>query len=97
MYRQIRVNKWKLDASPEAIAMLLEALRVFFAETPEVRQSFIGQDVGLDDDHYDTVIINDFDDREAWARYHADPRHRKIVTTQLLPIIDRTALIHCEI
>ena len=101
MLRQIRMNKWRADADPEAIDATIQALNDAFDAIPQIKGSFKGKNLGIAEpataaNAFDYVIVHDFENEDDWRAYRADEQHQKVVKEQLIPLIDRTAIIHCD-
>ena len=101
MLRQIRMNKWRADADEATIDATIQALNDAFEAIPQIKGSFKGKNLGIAEPataaaSYDYVIVHDFESVEDWKAYRADEQHQKVVREQLIPLIDQTAIIHCD-
>ena len=78
MIRHILLCKLK-DASPEATERLVDAIEGLRGISDGLRALAVGVDFKRSPISYDIAAIVDFDDREALARFSAEPRHRVVV------------------
>jgi hypothetical protein len=96
VFRQIRMNRWRAEATPQQIEAAIAALGELPAKVAELRGLVRARDLGLEDDTFDFVLITDFDDRAAYERYMSHPAHREIVQGLILPILESTSRVHYE-
>ena len=84
------VVSWRLVATDpvekaENAARIIAGLESLVGVVDDIRSLTVGADVG-GGDNWDVVLIADFDDMEAVARYQAHPEHRMVVA-RLRPVI----------
>lgn len=78
------VVSWRLSATDPAeksdqAARIVTALESLVGVVGEIRSLTAGPDVA-GGDNWDVVLIADFDDLDALARYQVHPEHQKVVT-----------------
>ncbi|TFD41400.1 Dabb family protein [Cryobacterium sp. TMT1-2-1] len=76
------VVSWRLAATDPAekaehAARIIAGLESLVGVVDEIRSLTVGADVA-GGDNWDVVLIADFDDMEAVARYQAHPEHQKV-------------------
>ena len=85
----------------EATAGQLEAWRaaaIDMCETsPEVLSYTLGANIGSGPNHYDSALVADFSDIEAFRRYVGSPIHKAYVENHARHVVDRIAAIQHEI
>lgn len=95
MLRQVRMNRWRDDAPPERIEAAIAALAELPGRIPELRGWYAAPSREGDDD-FDFVVVADFDDEAAYARYLRHPEHVRVVSELVRPLLATTVRIRCE-
>ena len=85
--RHISCLTWSERATPDAIEAVRAALEELPDLIPELRAYTVGADLGLAPGNADFAIVADFDDADAWRRYHDHPAHQTILVEQIRPIL----------
>jgi hypothetical protein len=80
-----------VDVKPGTSDEQIEALFTALAAVPfEKRRAFsYGRDLGIAANTMDLIMVSDFDDRDAYRAWVADPAHRAVSTQMLHPIAER--------
>ncbi len=86
MIRHIVVFRWKPDTTDAQIAAVSEALAALPTAIPQIRRYEFGPDAGITPGGMDFGLVADFADADGYLSYAADPRHREVVDTLILPI-----------
>lgn len=73
------------DADMTAIVDGLEALP---GVVPEIRNYSVGPDAGLVEGNYQLVLVADFDDADAFARYNSNEDHLAVLTERIRPFVE---------
>jgi hypothetical protein len=94
MFRQVRMNRWRADATEDGIREAVAALATLPGQIPDVRNWYQGE--AMDGDDFDFVLVMDFDDEQAFERYLQHPAHVHVVSTLVRPLLERTVRIRCE-
>lgn len=97
MFRHVVMFDWNDDASPEARAAAVDALRRWGVAAAEFGTLTVGTDAGLAEGNADVVVVVDFPDREAYAGYAADPRHLDMIAELIRPIVGRRSAVQHEL
>jgi hypothetical protein len=97
MFRQVRMNKWRADATEESIKEAIAALGTLADQIPEVRNWYQAETVSAAGDDFDFVLVVDFDDEQAFERYLQHPAHVHVVSTLVRPILETTVRIRCKV
>lgn len=96
MFRQVRMNRWRADASEDDIRGAVAALTTLLDQAPDVRGWSVAEST-FEDDDFDLVIIVDFDDEQAHQRYMQHPEHVHLVSTLIRPLLASTVRIRCTL
>ena len=80
MLRHIVMHRYKDTASAEDLAALKAAVEAFSAH-PLVRSLTCGSNVGEGPNHFDYVMVADFDDNDALRAYIQSDMHKDYVAT----------------
>lgn len=92
MFRHCVMFKWKPGTTDAARAELFKGFGEL-AKLPFVKALAHGPDAGLREGNWDYVVVADFEDREDYLKYAADPGHVALIQGHLLPAIsDRAAV-----
>jgi len=85
---------------PEATAEQRDAWRTAATEmcekSPEVVSFTLGANVGSGPNHYDSALVADFNDIEAFRRYLSSPAHKSYVENHARHLVDKIAAIQHE-
>jgi len=96
MFRHVVVLRWADDAPPARRATAVEALRRLGAELADFAHMSVGTDAGLAEGNADIAVVVDVADRDAYARYAADPRHVAVIAEYLRPILAERVAVQYE-
>ncbi len=69
------MNRWRRDASPEAIRAAIAALAELPGQLDGIRRWEQAERLAEDDDEFDFVLSIGFDERETYERYLEHPAH----------------------
>ncbi|HEU0257355.1 MAG TPA: Dabb family protein [Microbacteriaceae bacterium] len=75
------IVSWRLAAGPvraRLAAEIRERLLTLPSQVPEIRSYEVGVDDEAAADGFDVVLVAEFDDRQALARYAAHPAHQAV-------------------
>ncbi len=93
MYRQISMFKIKADSPAGKTDEILEELRNLGAIVPEVRKPHVARVTDTPD--WDILFIWEFEDREAWQRYHRHPFHGPM-DERIRPYFERATAVRYD-
>jgi hypothetical protein len=82
------------EASPEQRAAVRAAVESFPAQVPEIRSLVCGENVGSGPNHYDFVLVADFDNLAAFRRYLASSAHQAYVEGPAKAVARLAAIQH---
>ena len=85
MIRHVVVFTWSEDADAERRAAALAALRRLEQDVGGMTSLVVADDAGLSPGNGDTVLIADFPDADAYARYAGDPVHQAVLNEHVRP------------
>ncbi|UOY02012.1 Dabb family protein [Blastococcus sp. PRF04-17] len=85
MLRHVVLFTWSADADADRRAATVEALRGLPETVGGMTSLTVAEDVGLADGNAHTVLIADFPDDAAFARYAQDPVHVQVVAEHVRP------------
>ncbi|GAA0607313.1 hypothetical protein GCM10009547_06560 [Sporichthya brevicatena] len=92
-FRHVVMFRWQPEATAEQREAAISALGRLKEEVADLGRLSVGLDAGLAEGNADVVVVGDFPNSEAYLAYQSDPRHTKVVTEYLRPIIaERVAL-----
>jgi quinol monooxygenase YgiN len=91
------VVSWKLAATDEAVkaeqaARIRDGLLSLRPLISDIRSLEVGINVLSPGQNHDVVLVADYDDEDALARYVAHPEHEKVVAYIRSVIAERTAV-----
>jgi hypothetical protein len=85
MIRHVVVFTWSEAADAQRRATTLRALRALQQDVGGMTSLVVADDAGLSEGNADTVLIADFPDDEAYARYAQDPVHQAVIAEHVRP------------
>jgi hypothetical protein len=97
MIRHVVVFTWSADADAQRRASALEALRRLPEEVGGMQSFVVADDAGLSTGNADTVLLADFQDAEAFARYAQDPVHQALLTEHVRPWLAVRSAVQFEV
>lgn len=86
MVTHIVIFTWIADVTAEQVENLRQALNGLAQEFSETVSIKHGPDLRFRDINGSYALVATFPDREAWAAYQSDPRHKAVVHDFVLPI-----------
>ena len=96
-FHHVILFRWKPEATPDQIEHISRSLRALSAGLAGCRDYRCGPSLGLTETSFDYGVVAEFDDREAWDGYMADPEHERIRTQLIAPIVAERAGIQLEL
>jgi hypothetical protein len=97
MIRHVVVFTWSEDADAERRAATLQALRRLPQDVGGTESFVVADDAGLSAGNADTVLIADFRDAEAFARYAQDPVHQAVLAEHVRPWLAVRSAVQYEV
>jgi len=97
MFRQVRMNRWRPDASREAVEAAIAALAKLPSKIPSIRGLQLHESAADEGDDFDFVLIIDFDDEQSFEQYLQNPEHLRVVQGLIAPILESTKRIRCHL
>jgi hypothetical protein len=95
MIRHVVLFTWSPDADAARRAATVEALRGLREDVGGMTSLVVADDAGLTEGNADTVLIAEFPDADAFARYAQDPVHQAVLAEHVRPFLAaRTAVQH---
>lgn len=88
--------KWKSDSTSEQRDAAIEALRQWGRDAEQYGALTFGTDAGLAEGNWDTAVVVDLPDRDAYLAYAADERHQKMIAEYIRPILAERAAVQHE-
>ena len=85
MIRHVVMFTWSADADAERRATAVEALRGLRDSVGGMTTLVVEDDAGLVDGNAHAVLIADFPDADAFARYAQDPVHQGVLAEHVRP------------
>ena len=85
MIRHVVTFTWAETADEQRRTAIVEALRGLRQDVGGMTSLVVADDAGLVDGNADTVLIADFPDAEAFARYAQDPVHVAVLAEHVRP------------
>ena len=85
MIRHVVVFTWSAEADADRRRTTVEALRRLPEDVGGMTSFVVADDAGLTGGNADTVLIADFADAEAFARYAQDPVHLAVIAEHVRP------------
>lgn len=95
MFRIVRMNTWRKDASPDQVTAAVTALAGLPGQIPGVRRWYLGSSAYGEADNADLVVVADFDDQPAYERFLHHPAHDRVINELVRPLVAHTAVIRC--
>lgn len=96
MLRHIVLLKLKSEASAAQIEAWRAAARAMCEDSSEVLSFTLGENVGSGPNHFDTALVADFENLDAFRRYVGSPLHEAYVKDHARLVVDRIAAIQHE-
>ncbi len=87
MIRHVVVFTWSADADAARRAATVAALRSLREEVGGMTSLLVADDAGLSQGNADTVLVADFPDEAAFARYAQDPAHLAVIAEHVKPVL----------
>lgn len=97
MLRHVVLLTYVDDATPEQLDALLTGLGELPAQIEEIRSYQFGLDVCRSDGNAHLAIVANFDDFDAYQRYHVHPAHTELINTLSLPILKARSAVQFEL
>ena len=97
MIRHVVVFTWSDSADAERRAGAVAALRRLPEEVGGMTSMTVADDAGLTPGNASAVLIADFPDAAAFARYAADPVHQAVLAEHVRPILAARSAVQIEI
>lgn len=97
MIRHIVLVRPKAEASEDDIAEWKAAASAMCATSPEVLSHSFGDNIGTGPNHYDTALVADFADWEAFRAYIASDAHQAYVRDHASKVVGTLAAIQHEL
>ena len=85
MIRHVVVFTWSAAADAERRRTTLEALRSLEQQVGGMTSLVVADDAGPSEGNADTVLVADFPDAAAYARYAQDPLHLAVIAEHVRP------------
>ncbi|PRY25256.1 stress responsive alpha/beta barrel protein [Aliiruegeria haliotis] len=96
MLRHIVLLTFKPDATPEQLEAWRMAVVDMCERSADVLSFTLGSNVGHGPNHYDSALVADFEDIEAFRRYVGGALHKAYVENHARHVVDRIAAIQHE-
>jgi hypothetical protein len=97
MIRHVVVFTWSEDADAQRRATTVQALRRLPQEVGGTESFVVADDAGLSAGNADTVLIADFRNAEAFARYAQDPVHQAVLAEHVRPWLAVRSAVQYEL
>ncbi|MBO1348881.1 MAG: Dabb family protein [Hormoscilla sp. GUM202] len=97
MIEHIVLFKWQPDASPEAIASVMDGLKGLKAKITEIIDLSCGENYSERGQGFQHGLVVRFADREALKSYQAHPDHQEVVAQLIKPILTDILAVDYEI
>ena len=97
MIRHVVVFTWSEDADAQRRAATVQALRRLPQDVGGTESFVVADDAGLSAGNADTVLIADFRDAEAFARYAQDPVHQAVLAEHVRPWLAVRSAVQYEV
>jgi hypothetical protein len=78
------------------VAEMRRRLEALVPVVPGVSDLVLRADLGVDDGHWDAVLVSHHATREDLASYAVDPRHREVIAFVSTVVTDR-AVVDCDL
>jgi hypothetical protein len=91
------VFTWSEDADAQRRASAVQALRRLPQDVGGTESFVVADDAGLSAGNADTVLIADFRDAEAFARYAQDPVHQAVLAEHVRPWLAVRSAVQYEV
>jgi hypothetical protein len=96
-FRHVVMFRWAEDTSAADRDAAVEALRAFGEQIADLGRLQVGTDAGISAGNFDTVVVVDFADADAYRRYATDPRHLDLIARHIKPFLAERAAVQTEI
>ena len=97
-FRHVVMFRWAPDTAQADRDAAVEALRAFGEQITDLGARLqVGADAGVGEGNFDTVVVVDFPDVEAYRRYAVDPRHLELVARHIKPFLAERAAVQTEL
>lgn len=97
MIEHIVLFKWQPDASPEAIASVMAALKGLKDKIPEIIDLSCGENFSERGQGFQHGLVVRFADRVALKSYQVHPAHQEVVQKLIKPILTDILAVDYEI
>ena len=97
MIRHIVVFTWSETADAERRTQAVAALRRLPEEVGGMTALTVAEDVGLTPGNAHAVLLADFPDAEAFARYAQDPVHQAVIAEHIRPVLAARSAVQIEV
>ena len=93
MVRHVVLFRFKPETTESEKQSLREGLSELKTAVPEIQRYEFGHDLGLADGNFDFAVVAEFADSGAFESYAAHPRHVRLISELVRPILaERVAL-----
>ena len=96
MIRHVVVFTWSPSVDADRRATTVEALRRLRQDVGGMTSLVVADDAGLSEGNADTVLIADFPDAAAYARYARDPLHLAVIAEHVRPYLAARSAVQYE-
>jgi hypothetical protein len=93
--RHVVLINVKPDAPAGSAERMVEGVRKLPSEIPLIRSWEVG--LGRNPGNVTVGIVALFDDLDSYARYHADPAHKRCAQTYIVPVMESATQIQFEL
>jgi hypothetical protein len=97
MIRHVVVFTWSESADEEARIRAVSALRRLPEDVGGMSAMTVAEDAGLTPGNAHAVLIADFPDAAAFARYAADPAHQAVLAEHVRPVLAARSAVQIEV
>lgn len=87
MIEHLVLFKWKQDASPEAIARVLEGLKALKSQIPEIVDLSCGKNFSDRSQGFQHGLVVRFNSRQDLEIYQPHPAHQVLIKDYIKPIL----------
>jgi hypothetical protein len=97
MIRHVVVFTWSDSAGAEERTQVVDALRRLPEQVGGMTAMTVAEDAGLTAGNAHAVLIADFPDAEAFARYAAHPVDQAVIAEHIRPILAGRSAVQIEV
>lgn len=96
MIEHLVLFKWKDEASPTAIAEVMESLKGLSGKIPDIIQLSCGENFSARSQGFHHGLVVRFSNRDALATYMSHPLHQEVVHNSIKPILQDILAVDYE-